>query len=263
MRHEFIMRHAQLCPGGLRTISGKPSRRAPLGLAIALAAISLPGIATAQSYRCAVPVQVEVPRADGPSAAQPARLLPVGGYTLAISWAPQYCRGKGRDSDARFECGSGNRFGFTLHGLWPDGEGALWPQYCAAADILPPATIRKNLCATPSAQLLQHEWAKHGTCTGLTADAYFDTATQLFAGLRYPDMAALSRKALTAGQLAAALARANRGISAAAMRITANRQGWLEEVWLCLDTRRQFARCPAHQGGLRADQPVKIWRGSR
>ncbi len=259
MRHQSITRREQRCRRGLRPYRA----HVPRGVAAALAAMSLPGLASAQSYRCAVPTQVEVPHADGPSAEQLRRLLPIGGYTLAISWAPQYCRGKGDRADARFECGSGNRFGFTLHGLWPDGEGPVWPQYCAAADILPPVTIRKNMCATPSAQLLQHEWAKHGTCTGLTPEGYFDTATQLFAKLRYPDMAALSRKALTAGQLATAIARANPGVGAAAMRITANRQGWLEEVWLCLDKRRQFARCPLHQGGLRADQPVKIWRGRR
>ncbi|MFM9828754.1 MAG: ribonuclease T2 family protein, partial [Sphingomonas sp.] len=112
--------------------------RRPLGSHVvggALALLCLPGLAAAQSYRCAVPTQIDVPHADGPSADQPKRLLPIGGYTLAISWAPQYCRGKGRDADARFECGSGNRFGFTLHGLWPDGEGKTWPQYCAAADV--------------------------------------------------------------------------------------------------------------------------------
>lgn len=233
------------------------------GWTLALAALCLPALAQAQSYRCAVPATIEPPHEDGPSAEQPKRLLPIGGYTLAISWAPEFCRGKGQDAGARFECGSGNRFGFTLHGLWPDGKGAEWPQYCAAAAILPPATIRKNLCATPSAQLLQHEWAKHGTCTGLEPDAYFGAATSLFAQLRYPDMGALSRKPLNAGQLAAAIARANPGINPAMMRITANRRGWLEEVWLCLDTRRKFARCPAHQGGLSADQPVKIWRGGR
>ncbi|WP_374143800.1 ribonuclease T [Sphingomonas sp.] len=230
---------------------------------VAAVMAGLPAAASAQAYSCAVPADLPVPRADGPSASQPQRLLPIGSYTLAISWTPQYCRSNARDASAQFQCGSGNRFGFTLHGLWPDGEGEKWPQYCRAADILPPAVIRENLCATPSAQLLQHEWAKHGTCMSDSPKAYFDRATRLFARLRYPDMNALSRRRLTAGQLASAIARANPGISADMMRITASRQGWLDEVWLCLDTQTRFARCPAHQGGLAPTKPIKIWRGVR
>ena len=231
--------------------------RAALG-ALALL-LGWPAGAQAQAYRCEVPQRIEPPQPDLPG---PRRLLPIGGYTLAISWAPQHCRSQTGPA-ARFECGSGNRFGFILHGLWPDGPMAEWPQYCRAADILPPAVIRENLCATPSAQLLQHEWAKHGTCMSDSPKAYFDRATRLFTRLRYPDMNALSRRRLTAGQLASAIARANPGISAEMMRITANRQGWLDEVWLCLDTQTRYARCPAHQGWLAPTKPIKIWRGVR
>lgn len=232
-------------------------------LIVAAGAVASPGLAHAQAYSCAVPDRVPVPRADGPSASQPKRVLPIGSYTLAISWTPQYCRSNARDESARFQCGGGNRFGFTLHGLWPDGTGETWPQYCKPAEILPPAVIRKNLCATPSPQLLQHEWAKHGTCMNTTPDGYFDKATGLFGRLRYPDMNALSRRRLTAGQLASALARANPGVQANMMRITATRQGWLDEIWLCLDKQLRFTACPAHQGGLAPGKPIKIWRGRR
>ncbi|WP_374128116.1 ribonuclease T2 [Sphingomonas sp. 28-62-11] len=232
-------------------------------LIVAAAAVALPGLAHAQAYSCAVPDRVPVPRADGPSASQPKRVLPIGSYTLAITWTPQYCRSNARDESARFQCGSGNRFGFTLHGLWPDGTGETWPQYCKPAEILAPAVIRKNLCATPSPQLLQHEWAKHGTCMNTTPDGYFDKATGLFGRLRYPDMNVLSRRRLTAGQLATAMARANPGVQANMMRITATRQGWLDEIWLCMDKQLRFAACPAHQGGLAPGNPIKIWRGRR
>lgn len=232
-------------------------------MAAAAGMIALPGIAHAQAYSCAIPNRVPVPRPDGPNASQPRRVLPIGSYTLAITWTPQYCRSNARDESARFQCGSGNRFGFTLHGLWPDGTGEKWPQYCKPAQILSPAVIRENLCATPSPQLLQHEWAKHGTCMDTTSDAYFDQARGLFGRLRYPDMNALSRRRLTAGQLANAVARANPGLRADMMRITATRQGWLDEIWLCMDKRLRFATCPVHQGGLAPGKPVKIWRGRR
>lgn len=228
------------------------------------AALTLPGIAQAQAYRCAVPGAVERVRPDLPSASQPKRLLPIGGYTLAITWAPQYCRTNRDDRSSRFQCGSGNRFGFTLHGLWPDGEGKDWPQYCRATGLLPQPLVRRNLCATPSAQLQQHEWAKHGACMqGYSPARYFGRSTALYGRLRYPDMDALSRRPLTAGRFADAMARANPGLGPDMMRVTATRDGWLDEVWICLDRAFRYRRCPAHQGGLPAGAALKVWRGYR
>ncbi len=235
-------------------------------LTLAATMLAVPASAQAQAYRCTLPAPAAIdrPRPDLPDARQPRRVLPIGGYTLAVTWAPQYCRDHARDASARFQCGSGNRFGFTLHGLWPDGVGKDWPQYCRSTPLLSRQVIRRNICATPSAQLLQHEWAKHGTCMpGMRPERYFERSTGLYAKLRYPDMDALSRRPLTAGGLAQAVALANPGLTADMMRITANRQGWLDEIWICLDTGFHYARCPAHQGGLSPDAAVKIWRGKR
>ena len=230
-------------------------------MALAGAAL-LPGVALAQARSCAVPAQIAPPRPDLPSASQPARRLPTASYTLAISWSPEYCRSRKTDARDAFQCaGTRPKFGFTLHGLWPDGAGKDWPQYCAPATLLPAAVLRGNLCATPSAQLLQHEWAKHGTCmTNRPAD-YFTRSTALYRGLRYPDMAALSRRPLTAGGFAQAFAAANPGMRPNMMRVTAGRNGWLDEVWLCLSTRFRPQPCPAHQGGLAPGAPLRIWRG--
>ena len=200
------------------------------------------------------------PRADTPSTSTPRRLLPTASYTLAISWAPQYCRASDR-APRSFECDRANRFGFVLHGLWPDGAGKDWPQYCRAVELLPEATLRANLCATPSVQLLQHEWAKHGSCMNGSADEYFRRATNLYRGLRYPDMDALSRRpGLTVGAFAAAVARANPGMTASMLRVTTTRDGWLDEIWLCRDLRFRPTRCPAHQGGAAVTTSLSIWR---
>ena len=219
----------------------------------------VPAAAGAQAYSCAVPAGPQPVHPDLPGPDNPRRLLPIGGYTLAVSWAPEYCHGHARDPSARFQCASGNSFGWTLHGLWPDGVGKEWPQYCKAAARLPPATIRRNLCLTPSAQLLQHEWAKHGTCTGLAPDAYFAKSTGLYHALAWPDMARLSReRASTAGSLAAAVAHANPGITPDMIRVTADRQGWLEEIWFCLDRRMSYTRCRADSGGVDPRTRLKI-----
>lgn len=233
-------------------------------LGLALAAVVAAPVAHAQAYRCAVPAAIPTPRADGPTTREPKRVVPIGGYTLALTWAPQYCRTNSRDAGAKFQCGVGNRFGFTLHGLWPDGKGREWPQYCKPAAILSPDVIRRNLCATPSAQLLQHEYAKHGTCMGVAPAQYFARATKLYGDVRYPDMDGLSRRAtLTAGQFAAAFARANRGMTPAMLRVTSTRQGWLDEVWICLNQRFAPVACPSHQKGVAASRRLKIWRGAR
>jgi len=229
-----------------------------------LAAVALPAAAHAQAYTCAVPATIARPRPDLPSSRDPQRIVPIGGYTLAIRWAPEYCHDNGHDADAKFECRSGNRFGFTLHGLWPDGIGKAWPQYCKAATLLPPAIIKAHLCANPSVQLTQHEWAKHGTCTSDSPAQFLARSRALYGQLRYPDMDALSRRRdLTVGQFAAALAKVNPGLNADMMRISVNRRGWLSEVWLCLDKQYRYRRCPSFETGAPAGQRLKIWRGVR
>lgn len=230
---------------------------------LGLIALAMPAGVAAQALQCAAPAAIQPPRPDGPTASQPRRVLPTASYTLALGWSPQYCRSRLRDERDAFQCGGGRpKFGFTLHGLWPDGRSKDWPQYCRSAALLPTATIRRNLCATPSAQLLQHEWAKHGTCMTTDPDAYFGRATRLYRGVGYPDMDALSRRPLTAGRFAQAFALANRGMRPDMLRVTADGR-WLEEVWLCLDLRFRPTRCPAGGGGLAARTPIKIWRGGR
>lgn len=233
-----------------------------LAVALSGAAVMLsPSAVAAQALSCAVPAALARPRADLPSEQTPRRVIPTASYTLAISWSPQFCRTSAGRTGTEQQCG-GNAFGFTLHGLWPDGAGKDWPQYCRPVALLTEATLRANLCATPSVQLLQHEWAKHGSCTTEGADAYFNRARRLYQRLRYPDMDALSRLPSTAGSIAAAVARVNPGMTPDMMRVTSSRDGWLDEIWLCLDRRYRNVRCPAHQGGAAATAPVRIWRSA-
>ena len=231
------------------------------GLAL-VALIAMPGTALAQSAQCSPPAQIARPDLEGPTAKEPKRTLPIGSYTLALSWSPQYCS-TAKGGRSAIQCGGRNgRFGFTLHGLWPDGFGKEWPQYCRAANLVPRQVIRQNLCATPSVQLIQHEWAKHGTCMTTRPERYFNRSRALYQSIRYPDMGALARtKSLTVGQFAQAFARANRGLKPDMLRVTTTRGNWLSEVWLCMDRAMEFTRCPAHQGGAAVASYVRIEPG--
>lgn len=208
------------------------------------------GAAAQGAGECRLPATIERPRAVLPTPAEPRRVLPVTGYTLVLSWTPEYCWAHRREKSAAFQCATGGRFGFVLHGLWPDGADGKWPQFCRPVSLLSEAVLRANLCATPSAQLLQHEYAKHGSCTGLPPADYFRLSTGLYERLRFPDMAALAgRPGLTAGAFAQAMARANPGLEPQMMRVVRNKRGWLEEVRLCLDRgARRFTRCAGKAG---------------
>ncbi|MBU3078960.1 ribonuclease T2 family protein [Sphingomonas quercus] len=226
------------------------------------ALLAAPTMLSAQTpASCPLPGALITPHDALPNENEPRRVVPIGGYTLAISWSPEFCRGK--PASYSFQCSGRARFGFVLHGLWPDGKGKDWPQYCAPTGIVSPRTIRGMMCATPSEQLIQHEWAKHGTCMpGETPESYFARSSAMYRQLRFPDMDRLSRdRSLTVGGFQRAFAAVNPGLRADMMRVTVTRAGWLDELWLCRDTRLRPVRCPAHQGGAAPQRPLRIQRG--
>ncbi|WP_445370945.1 ribonuclease T2 family protein [Methylomonas sp. HW2-6] len=120
-------------------------------------------------------------------------------YVLSYSWAPRYCAEKGdkrRPGQKDYlQCGSNARFGYILHGLWPQGTLAKpndYPRACAGDQPkIDRALMAKYFCMTPSAWLLQHEYENHGTCmidqNLRTPQAYFDKALALHSALRLPD----------------------------------------------------------------------------
>jgi ribonuclease T2 len=228
---------------------------AALGAALALA----PGAARAQAYQCAPPARLGAlppPRPDGP-----VRRTPIARYTLAVSWAPEFCR-TDREPNS-IECsGRNGRFGFVLHGLWPESASGPAPQWCAVRPRPSPQLIRRNLCMTPSPALLEHEWAKHGSCMARTPEAYFGTATSLWRPLRWPDADRLSRNdGLTVGELRRELALANPRWPAAGIGVVLSRSGWLREIRLCYSRRLEPMPCTRSRLGPPDAAPLKIWRG--
>lgn len=228
---------------------------AALGLALA------PSAAEAQALSCVAPDRVPVPRLEQPRRGEPVRRPRTTGYLLSLSWSPQHCAGarNPRDARDRFQCsGENGRFGWVLHGLWPEADGPGYPQWCRPARIVPAPVLRGHMCMTPSAQLLQHEWAKHGTCMSPNPAAYFRSAEMLFRAVRFPDMKALAARPQTAGSVRRAFAAVNPGVSAPMIAVGLDDGGWLDEVRLCLGPRMRPQRCKPFQAGADDRRAVRI-----
>lgn len=232
-----------------------------LAALLAIPLLAAAATAHAQAYQCRIPQgPISVPAAlrDGP-----VRRLPVAGYTLSLSWAPEYCHGKEDSAADRMECsGDFGRFGLVLHGLWPESRSGAWPQWCPTPLRPTPSQIRTNLCMTPSAQLLAHEWAKHGSCMATTPEAYYALARKLWGGLALPDLDLLSRKKdLSAGMVREAFVGANPQLRASGVGLLVSKRGWLREVRLCFDRKFKSRRCKRERFGPADKATLKIWRG--
>ncbi|HVR90114.1 MAG TPA: ribonuclease T [Novosphingobium sp.] len=224
--------------------------------------MALPISAAAQAYQCVPPTRVDPPRPieqDGPT-----RRAVVSWYTLAISWSPEFCRGEdaNRPGNAMQCSGANGRFGFVLHGLWPEARSGAAPQWCSLTPRPSPETVRRNLCMTPLPWLIEHEWAKHGSCMARTPEGYYRVASILWRSLRFPDTDHLSRdENLAVGTLRQAFVAANPGWRADAVGVVTSRTGWLRELHLCYSRRYLPMRCPRGQFGPPDSAPLKIWRG--
>lgn len=228
----------------------------------ALLAIALvPAPVLAQAYQCRAPQRIDIPQPPRPDG--PRRNTPITGYTLAISWSPEFCRGGSAAKDpGNYQCnGSIGRFGFVLHGLWPESSPGKYPQWCSLAPRPSEADFKANLCMTPVPWLLEHEWAKHGSCMSKTPADYFRKSQAMWRGVHLPDADRLSRQpGLTAGDLRRAFAALNPGIPLAAVGVRTG-NGWLREVHLCYDRKFAPAACTAAKFGPKNDAPLNIWRG--
>lgn len=228
-------------------------------LALAAAALALPATASAQAYQCRAPQVTRVPKItpDGPP-----RRTPVTGYTLALSWSPEFCRTRADEPAHAMQCGGkAGSFALVVHGLWPEGAKG-WPQWCEAKRAPTPAEVRSAMCLMPSERLVARQWAKHGSCMVPRHDAYLKVVRILRSGLRLPDYDRIAREdSLTAGRIRAAFADANPEWPESAVGVHLNPRGWLEEIRLCYTKRFRPAPCPAARRGAKDSAAAKIWRG--
>ena len=217
-------------------------------LATALAALALAGAAHAAAPKaCAIPPNVTPVAPEIPPADQIHTDIPTAAHLLALFWSPEACRAGIPESDKKIQC-EANSFGFTVHGLWPNGPDKVHPRYCRPSPSLSVATVKANLCMTPSPWLLQHEWQAHGTCGWDTPEAYFAKERAVRHSIKVPDLKPGPQGTMTAGQVRAAFLKRNRGMTADGLNVRVNKDNRLTEVWVCMDLKFKLAACRGGNG---------------
>jgi len=171
-------------------------------------------------------------------------------YVLALSWSPSFCeaaqeraqgRGSNRGSDP--QCG-GRPFSFVVHGLWPQYERGF-PAFCQVpSPRLDHRIVGRMLDLMPSPRLIFHEWDRHGTCSGLSANAFFETVRKARAVVKIPaDYLELDRPIMvTPNEVTEAFLKANPGLPRSAIAVSCDSRR-LDEVRVCLTKDFSFHDC--------------------
>ena len=167
-------------------------------------------------------------------------------YVLALSWSPSYCeaaqeRAPNRAPDQ--QCG-GRPFSFVVHGLWPQYERGF-PVFCQVpAPRLDRRIVGSMLDLMPSPRLIFHEWDRHGTCSGLSANAFFETVRKARAAVKIPaDYLELDKPiTVTPDDIAEAFVKANSGMTRSNVAVACDSKR-LEEVRVCLNKDFSFRDC--------------------
>jgi len=157
-------------------------------------------------------------------------------YLLSLSYAPDFCAQPTGNKDFR-ECGAGRHIGFVVHGLWPQVEGNRGPENCGSASPVGEDIVRATLSYIPTESLIQHEWATHGTCTGLSATVYFTLVRRARDMVKIPDELTAPGRQLQLGSAAveAEFAKANPNFPKGAFRVSCYRDAELQEVRITLN----------------------------
>jgi ribonuclease T2 len=157
-------------------------------------------------------------------------------YVLALSWSPEFCYSH-RDNP---ECQSGHH-GFVVHGLWPqyvDG----YPERCSTAPGLSNPSEMADII--PDADLVDHEWRTHGTCSGLDAESYFQLLRRAFASFKIPERFVAPREnfSLPPQEVKREFVRANPEFSADEMTVSCG-NNYLTAVSFCMTKELKPTAC--------------------
>lgn len=161
-------------------------------------------------------------------------------WMLTLSWSPSFCATPAGSRNSE-QCDGTRHYGFVVHGLWPQNERG-WPSSCPTGAGPSKDLVSRTLDIMPSAQLVEHEWEKHGACSGLGAEDYFAKVRAAFGSIRIPDAYLQPKTAFTTNleEIVSAFTAANPRLDRSALAVECS--GELDEVRICLD--KQLAPRP-------------------
>ena len=155
-------------------------------------------------------------------------------YVLSLSWSPNWCRLEG-DARRSPQCDEREDFGWVLHGLWPQYHQG-WPSYCPTTEPQPTRTMTSQMAdIMGTSGLAWYQWKKHGVCSGLSAQTYYDTARRAYASVNRPEVFRKLQKPIKvpAKIVEEAFLKANPTWSADMLTITC-KDGMIQEARVCL-----------------------------
>lgn len=163
-------------------------------------------------------------------------------YVLNLSWSPDYCATNG-DNDPQ-QCSAGKKLGFVLHGLWPQYDKG-YPHDCSNEKL--PAELKSQFPGLyPSPKLYDHEWEKHGTCSGLSPLEYLSLSKQLKELMHIPPAYQQPETTFraSAAQLKQDFADANDGFDVSFFAPYCSDSGrFLKELYVCFSIQGQPTSC--------------------
>lgn len=168
-------------------------------------------------------------------------------YVLSLSWSPSFCeaaRERGHGRAPQQQCGE-RPFSFVVHGLWPQYAHGF-PEFCKIpSPRLYRGIVSSMLDLMPSPRLVFNEWDKHGTCSGLAPQAYFDLVRKARAAIKIPERYRdpTTPQMVAPGSVIDAFISANPGLSHDAISVSCDSRR-LNEVRVCLSKTLGFHDCP-------------------
>lgn len=155
-------------------------------------------------------------------------------FVLSLSWSANWCALEG-DARNSPQCDKSRDHGWILHGLWPQFHRG-YPSYCRTVHRPPSRGMTAAMAQIMGTSgLAWHQWKKHGSCTDLPAETYFELSRQAYDKVERPEIfRQLTRPVkLPASVVEEAFLKANPGLEADAITITC-KNGHIQEARICL-----------------------------
>ncbi|MBO6884589.1 MAG: ribonuclease T2 [Marivita sp.] len=164
-------------------------------------------------------------------------------YVMSLSWSPTWCAIEG-DARQSPQCDADADFGWVLHGLWPQYHRG-WPSYCPTVERNPSRSMTNDMAdIMGTSGLAWHQWNKHGVCSGLSAQNYYDLSRKAYGTVVRPEVFRRLEKAvkLPASVVEEAFLKANPQLEPDMITITC-KDGRIQEARICLSKSLEPVPC--------------------